>query len=792
MRLIKGFFVFIILLLLAAVGGYIYLRQSLPKMSGEVELKGISAPIEIIRDKNDVPHIFAKTKEDAYFALGYVHAQDRLWQMEFQRRVGAGRLSEFAGEKTLDKDKFLRTISVYHYAKEALKHLSSDSINALDAYVNGVNSYLNNRKGPLPPEFLFFKIKPEPWTKADVLVWAKMMAWDLGANWSSEILRARLATRFTVEQLQELSPPYPNDAPVALPDMQALYKETNITDLTAGLYSSKPPGLGSNNWVLGGQKTVTGMPLLANDPHLALMAPALWYFAHLNAPGLNVIGGSLPGTPAVLLGRNDNIAWGFTNTGPDVQDMFIEKINPDNPNQYLTPDGYKDFESREEIIKVKGKADVTITVRSSRHGPIISDVSSGAKAVAEMQGEDYVLAFAWTALKEDDSSVQALLKLDRASNWQEFVEALKDFKVPEQNIVYADIEGNIGYYAPADVPIRKTGNGRMPVPGWTGEYDWIGYIPFEDLPHEYNPSDAQIVTANHKIVPDSYPYFITAGWTYPYRAERIEELLAKVKKHSLESFARIQSDQKSLLAVDFLPYLLALTPQSDLEQKAHSEMLAWDAVMDKDSPAPMIFAAWYSELNKLVYEDELGSYADDFFGFRPNFMNHVFKSETKTNWCDDISSPEIESCEQISARAFTKAIANLSKELGDDIAKWNWGKLHYAKSAHSVFTGTPLARFFDINIPNGGGTFTVDVASYYNSGDAYHQYWGPSFRALYDLSDLNNSRFIHSSGQSGNPLSKHYKDFAKTWRDVDYISMTTDRAEIEKGKIGILTLSPAQ
>ncbi|HHO54992.1 MAG TPA: penicillin acylase family protein, partial [Trueperaceae bacterium] len=382
MRWIKGILILLVILFLALAAGFIYLRQSLPKVSGNIEIKGITDSVEIIRDKNAVPHIYAKNQADALFALGYVHAQDRLWQMEFQRRVGAGRLSEFAGKSTIGKDKFLRTISVYKYAKEAIKNLEPETIAALDSYIAGINSYIDTRKGPLPPEFLFFKIKPEPWKKEDVVVWAKMMAWDLGANWSDEILRARLSTELSTEQIEELFPAYPNDAPVALPDLKVLYKDINMDDLTAGLYQPKPPGLGSNNWVLSGDKTDTGKPMLANDPHLALNAPALWYFAHISAPGLEAIGATLPGTPTILLGRNENIAWGFTNTGPDVQDLFIEKINPDNPNQYLSPSGNQDFITREEVIKVKGGDDVTITVRESRHGPIISDVSSKAKGIA--------------------------------------------------------------------------------------------------------------------------------------------------------------------------------------------------------------------------------------------------------------------------------------------------------------------------------------------------------------------------------------------------------------------------
>jgi penicillin G amidase len=796
LRLLRGLFILLVLLILAVLAGFIYLRMSLPKVSGTLTVPGLQESVEVTRDQNAIPHIYASSQADAYFALGYVHAQDRLWQMEFQRRVGAGRLAEVVGGAALETDKFLRTLSVYHYAQATIPKLSEETRGILESYVAGINTYLQTRSGPLPPEFLILRHTPEPWKVADVLVWQKMMAWDLSGNWDDEVLRARMSKTLSPEQIAELWPPYPGDAPIILPDYSALYEDLNLDILWAVSPKPEPPGAGSNNWVLGGSKSATGQPLLANDPHLGLSAPSLWYFAHLSAPGLEVMGATLPGTPAVLLGRTDKITWGFTNTGPDVQDMFIEQLSADNSGQYLTPDGYQDFVTRKEIVKVKDKPDVELTVRESRHGPIISDVSESSKQAASVTGQNYVLAFAWTALRDDDLTLQASIEMNHATNWEEFENALRDFAVPQQNIIYADVEGNIGFYAPALIPIRKTGSvskggGAIPVPGWTGEYDWTGFIPFEDLPHAFNPASAEVVTANNKIVPNGYPYFISSDWAEPYRINRITELLGQMNKHSLETFASIQTDQTSLMAQEFLPYLREVEAETALEKAAQAELLSWDGTMDRNKAAPLIFSAWYRELARLIYNDELGDTFEDYYGFRPMFVSDVLAKQTKTLWCDDTRTPAEESCAFMEVRAFKEAIHYLSTTYGSDVSKWQWGTAHYAHSDHAILTDTPLARFFDIKIPNGGDAFTVNAARFgIGNKEPFKQTNGPGYRSLYDLSNLDASLFIHTTGQSGNPLSSHYKDFAETWRDGRYIPMTMKREDIEKGKLGTLMLNP--
>ncbi len=771
-------------MLLALLGAFFYLRTSLPKIDGTLKLPGLGAPVEIVRDKNAVPHIYAESSEDALFALGFVHAQDRLFQMDFQRRVGAGRLSEVLGDATVETDTFLRTLGVYRSAERTLPNLSAEAQGALAAYSAGVNAFLEERKGALPPEFLILGYEPEPWQPADSLVWLKMMAWDLGGNWDDELLRARLLKVLSPERVAQLWPPYPGDAPTILPDFSALYQKLPLDKLWATSPKPLPPGAGSNNWVLDGTKSVTGAPLLANDPHLALQTPALWYLAHLSAPGLETTGATLPGLPFVVLGHTDRIAWGFTNTGPDTQDLFIEQLDPENPNRYKTPTGWADVKTRQETIRVKGQDDVTLTVRETRHGPLISDVNANA---AEVAGSDYALAFAWTSLRDDDMSAQAGLELNRAQNWNDFTEALRNFHAPQQNIVYADTDGNIGLYAPARVPIRKKGDGLVPVPGWTGEYDWNGFVPFEALPHVYNPPSGQVVTANNKIVPDSYPYFLTSDWAEPYRVNRITALLAAQEKHSLGSFRDVQADQLSGMVGDFLPLLLSVQTEGAEAQTLQTQLAAWDGVMAASAPEPLMFSTWYRNFTRLVLEDDLGAMFEDTWGFRPIFFRNVINQQT--GWCDNVETLEPETCNLLAATALRQTAQELY-EYGGDLTGWRWGDVHYADHDHLIFGETPLARLFNLRVPNGGDAFTVNAARYAIDGEGAAQTSGPGLRALYNLSDLERSQFMQPTGQSGNVLSPHYRDFLDRWVNVEYLPILTGREHVEPNAMGTLTLTP--
>ena len=502
-------------------GGYLWLRGSLPQVDGEIVVTGLGAPVTIVRDRWAIPHIEASSLLDASFALGFVHAQDRLWQMEFQRRLGAGRLAEILGAAALPSDRFMRTLGFYRLAEASLAHLEPDTVAWLQAYADGVNAFLQSRTGPLPPEFLILRHgELEPWRPADSLVWLRLMALDLATNYRDELARARLARRLSAEQIADIWPTYPESAPVTLVE---LARALPWDELAAVLPPAEPGGVGSNAWVVGPGRSTTGGALLANDPHLGLQAPGVWYLAHLETPGLELIGATLPGIPAVVLGHNGTIAWGFTNTGADTQDLFIERVDPEDPTRYLTPEGAAPFEVREERIRIAGAPPVALTVRATRHGPVISDLLPDAAAF----GADRVVALAWSALTEDDLALQALLGVGKARNWQQFVTALRDVGAPMQNIHYADTSGHIGFIAPGRVPIRRNGDGRWPVPGWTGEYDWQGWIPFEALPQTIDPAAGVLFNANNRIVPADYPYLLTADWEAPHRARRLAQLLER-------------------------------------------------------------------------------------------------------------------------------------------------------------------------------------------------------------------------------------------------------------------------
>jgi penicillin G amidase len=797
----------VLVMTIALAAGFWYRDASQPRIDGRVALAGLSAPVDIVRDAEGIPHIFAKSAGDAYFALGFAHAQDRLWQLELNRRIPAGRMAEILGPNALDTDRFLRTLGVRRNAEKILANLSADTRAALDAYARGINAYLENRSGPLPPEFILTGAPaPEPWQPVDSIGWQTMMAWDLGANWTQELLRMRLAQRLSLAQINEFLPPYPGDPVLQTQDYTGLYRTlTGTTGQLAAVAAIAPPsyvdGMGSNNWVVAGGLSETGKPLLANDPHLGLSAPALWYFAHLSAPGLNVIGATLPGIPSVVLGRNDRIAWGFTNTAPDVQDLYIERINPDDRGQYQTPDGWAEFKRRTETIKVKGKPDVTLEVRETRHGPVIS----GALPIIDKAALDagkYVVAFAWTALRADDLTLQAGMKFNRAANWQQFLEGAKDFGSPQQNIVYADIDGNIGFVAPARVPVRKAENdlkGLAPAPGWEARYDWDGFIPFEQLPRRYNPASQRIMSANHKIVDAGYPYFLTSEWTLPYRAQRIDALLDVKPKHSMVSFADIQKDHVSLAAQEILPLLKKTVPRSERAKVALDVLAGWNGSMDAERAEPLIFNAWMRSISRQIFADELGEdLMKDYWEQRNVHLptiNVLMNKDGQARWCADRTGggAKAQGCDEVLSSSLETALGDLESRYGQDMWNWRWGEAHVARSEHRPFAKVDvLAQFFDIRVPTPGDTFTVNVGRH-NLRDEktpFANRHAASLRALYDLSNPENSLFIHSTGESGNVLSPLYRNYSQRWAQVEYLPMKTRREDVEKGRLGMLTLVP--
>ena len=780
-----------LLFVLAAVAGYLYLRQSLPKTEGEIHLSGLAARVDVLRDRYGIPHIFAASLEDASFALGFVHAQDRLWQMEMSRRIAAGRLAEIVGTGGLETDRFLRTLGVRRSAEANLRTLDAETRKLLEAYAAGVNAFLAGDP-VLPPEFWLTGARPEPWTPADSVGWVKMMAWDLGGNWRDELLRMRLSKTLPLARIHQFLPPYPGEQPPVIADLKELYSTLDRDAVRLARFAPDNEGIGSNNWVVSGARSESGKPLLANDPHLGLTAPPVWYFAQLSTPGINVIGATFPGVPGVILGRNERVAWGMTNTGPDVQDLYLEKL--DAAGGYHTPEGPQPFQVVEEIIRVKGAEPERLRVRISRHGPVISDVSRAAQDEAP---RGHVIAFAWTALAEDDRTIQFALRMARAREWDGFLAAARDFHAPQQNIVYADIEGNIGFVAAGRVPQRRPDNdlkGMAPAPGWLARYDWVGNIPFEQLPRSFNPAEGAIVTANHRITPPGYPHFIGFDWQPPYRAERIQQLLDAAPKHSVQSFARIQADVVSLAMRELLPKLLAARPRSEEARKALALLAKWDGAMRPERAEPLIAWAWWRELTRAIYADELGEAFRANWLARAVFLGKVLSGDpAHARWCDDVRTPATETCEEVLALSLDAALADLARRYGADPTRWRWGEAHVARHEHRPFSRQPLlAPLFDITVPSPGDAFTVNVGrnNFNDEAQPFANRHAASLRAIYDLSDLEKSLYIHSGGQSGNILSDHYDAFTQAWAKNEYIPMRAERKTLDAEPHQLLRLLP--
>ena len=777
----KIFVVLVLVVFGAGAAAWLYLQKSLPMLDGEIQAKGLGAPVEVARDAEGVPHIFAASERDAWFALGFAHAQDRLWQMEFQRRVAHGRLSEFLGERAYDTDRLMRTLGLGYLAGRIAERTDKESRTALEAYAAGVNAFLATDP-VLPVEFHVLGVKPEPWKPADSVAWLLVMAWDLSGNWRTELARLRFAARLGRERAAELIPPYPGDAPWPLPDFSALYKEAApAANALLQISPGSDAAIGSNNWVVSGARSETGKPLLANDPHLGLQAPALWYLVHLATPQGNVVGGTLPGLPFVVLGRNDNVAWSMTTTNGDTQDLFVERIAPDDPASYLTPTGREKFTVREEVVRV-GTEERKLRVRSTRHGPIISDA---VKAFEKATPKGYAIALSWAALHDENATLRAGFGLNRARNAKEFVAAARDFHAPQQSVVYADRDGRIGFVAPARVPVRRTDNesmGRVPVPGWLAKYDWQGVLAFERLPAIVDPPSGRIVTANHKITPPGYQPFLTVDWFPPWRADRIEELLVATPRHSLASFAKMQGDSMSRLARELLPAARAAKPRSDEGRRAQAMLADWKGDMRPELAAPLVFSAWFRELTRLVYSDELGDIFRESWEQRSSFMFAVMRGERGYDkWCDDVTTSTRETCAMQSAKAFDLAAVDLQQRFGEP-AKWRWGIAHVAASDHRPLGFFPVVKdFFNVSPETAGDGYSINVGQYTirDEDRPFANRHSGSLRAIYDLADLDRSLFMQSTGQSGNVLSPWYSNFAERWAKVEYITIPTRRESIK-------------
>src|SRR5712671_1151483 len=756
---------FLALLIVLGGGVYLYLRSALPQTDGRIVVSGPKAEIRIERDADGVPLITAQDDEDVAFGLGFVHAQERLFQMELQRRYGAGRLAEIFGQQAVATDRQMRVLGLYRAAESAIPSLSPQMNRALSAYAAGVNAFLASRRGAPPPEFLLLGLAPEPWRPADSLVWGKLMAVQLGGNYRGELLRARMALTITTADLAFLYPEYPTVAPTTLADMLPVYRRLALDRLYDALPTVVGPNYASNSWVVDGKHSASGKPLLANDPHLAFGTPGFWYLARLKTPQHEIAGGTVAGVPLVVIGHNERIAWGFTTTTSDVEDLYIEKVDPADPGRYLTPQGSAPFNSRAETILVKGAAPVDITIRETRHGPVLSDALPPGAA-----DPGFVLALAATVTIPEDRSAEALWEVNRAADWPSFRTALQKFVGPMENMVYADVDGTIGFIAPGLVPIRRKGEGWLPVPGWTGEYDWAGFIPFAALPSAVNPSSGDFVNANNKIVPDTYPYFLSRDWDLPNRVERIEALLAATPVQTPASSAAIEADTLSLMAEHLVPLMTRTVEVNDAAREVIERLRRWDFHMDREKVEPLLFTAWLREFSRSILFGRFGDAVSDYWDLKPRVMEAVLTE--RPDWCDDPKRPGEESCGTRLAESLGLALAQLRRDYGPDMTQWQWGRAHIARFANPVFSRIPVLRdWFEVAIPTPGAYDTLNrgPSAIRDDTHPFEQRFGAGLRVITDLASPNDARMMTTPGQSGDPFSAHFADLLHRWRDFEWL-----------------------
>ena len=814
--------------------------KSFPQVNGEIQLEGLDGPVDVYRDHMGIAHMYASTSHDLFYAEGYVHAQERFWQMDFYRHVGGGRTAEMFGKSQLETDRFLTTLGWRKQSEHEYEGFTPETKTILTAYADGVNAYLSSHDGEaVSLEYAILKLlspdyRIEKWKPTDTIAWARALAWDLHANMDEEIQRAVLLKTLTPEQVGELFPPYPSDHPVIvnkigdgtsssilssaialdIPNatLTALQRNASLLDSLLGPLNDE---VGSNSWVVSGNLTTTGKPLLANDPHLGIAMPSIWYQVDMHCQPkseecpFEIAGFSLAGAPGIVLGHNDRIAWGFTFSYEDVMDLFIEKVNPDNPNQYEVNGKWVDFESTTETMKVVGGDPVEIIVRSTRHGPVISEVYAPLQdqgdpkdkefvPFKERSGVDlpdnYVISLSWAAL-QTGGPIEAVLGFAKAQNWNEFRQAAAHFHSPGNNLTYADMDGNIGYQAPGDVPIRKKGDGTVPVPGWTGEYDWTGFIPFDQLPYTFNPVEGYIVSANEKIHPNDYPNFITYDWDYGFRAQRILDMIQNAPgKLDIAYFQKMQGDDYDSGAATYVPLLLDMNSQfTKTNETAAMELLKnWDYQARADSPATAVYEAYWKALLKNTFDDEL---PEKYWPIGGNRWFEITRNlSPNSSWWDDKSTAEkVETRDDILKKSFSEGIAELEQTLGRDPAKWNWGSLHGATFRNATLGASgvpPIEALFNRGpFPTSGGGSIVNATAW-NATKGFAVTNVPSMRMIADMSNLNNSLTVHTTGQSGHAYHQHYTDMAEMWANIQYYPMLWDQKDVIPQAEGHLVLTP--
>ncbi len=753
------------------------IRKSFPQTGGTIVLKGLQARVEVLRDEFGVPRISASNDHDLMMALGYVHAQDRLWQMDMARRAAEGRLSELFGGATLPFDKMFRIVGLMRAAEAIERAISPESRQRLEWYAAGVNEFIASHKGKYPLEFDLLRYEPEPWQPVHSILIGRLMAWELNLSWWSDLTLGAIAEKVGLEKALDIFPTYPSDVAPIVPaeawrtsaSLRTGYEATARQFCAA--FGVPAMAGGSNAWVVRPAKSATGGTLLANDTHLQLQLPPQWYEVQLQAPGCNVSGMSIAGVPGIVAGRNDRIAWGLTNVMADDADFYIEKIDTTDTTRYLYDGQWRPLTLLRDNIQVRGEPDVPLTVRLTEHGPIVTDIRIPIKkSVAP-----YVASMRWTGAGIDDQ-IDAFNKIDRASNWEEFKAGVREFAVPGQNFVYGDVDGNIGYWCGVKLPIRGKQNSLFPLPGWDKSTEWQGFVPFDRLPHLYNPPEGYIATANNKIVDDSYPYHISDLWEPPSRIVRLRDVLGvKDQLFSVEDFERLQYDSYSENARRILPYVLAAFKDSALNvpggEKVFDYLRNWNFRFAKEDVATSIYQEFFVRLLNNIYRDEMG---DDLFHDFVILVNIPIRVTTRlleegtSPWFDDVRTPEIETRDDMIRKSLREAVADLLAKFGSDSKTWRWGELHTVTLRHPLGLVKPLDRIFNLGpYPFPGGSTSL-ISGEYSYNEPFAVTVAASFRQVFDLANGQEYRAVITSGQSGQAFSDHYSDQTELWLNGGY------------------------
>ena len=831
MRWVKRLLIFLTaIVVIAGVYAFLTVRSSYPQLNGELEVAVLDDVVTVYRDSFGVPNIYASSAPDLFRAQGYVEAQDRFFQMDFWRHIGSGRLAEMLGESQVETDQFLRALGFESLARAELDLMPEDSLQILQWYAEGVNAYLEDHSGAsLSLEYAILPLQspgyePEPWEPVDTLVWAKVMSWDLSGNFRNEIARTLLAGDLSTEQVDQLYPPYPDDRPVIAPAgirdagplgetqappgaVTALRSVAEGQQLVDSLTGGGFEGIGSNNWVVSGTMTDTGAPILANDPHLGIQMPSIWYEVGLHCTRVDescpfeVVGFSFAGTPGVVIGHNANIAWGVTNQSTDTQDLYIERINPENPNQYEVDGAWVDMEVRTETIDVAGGEPIEYEVRTTRHGPIISGLFAPADDLETIDTgypEDYAIALAWQTL-EPSTLVEAILGLNKAANWDEFRTALSSWDIAAQSVVYADVEGNIGYQSTGEVPIRQSHDGLRPVAGWDSANDWAGVVSFEEMPYIFNPERGYIATANHPVVePGSRP-LIGIDAAYGYRAARIEQMIEERAPLDVAATAEMQMDNQDGGAIDIVPHLLAVASDDARVVEIQGLIERWSQGLagfqaNPGSAGAAAYAAIWRQVLALTFQDDLPEeYWPGGGGRWFEVVANLLEDYEDPFW-DDRSSTAIDTAPQILELAMAKAHAELSELLGENSDDWAWGELHIARFENQSLGQSgigPVEWLFNRTTPErvGGGPSIVNAAGW-NAAEGYAVDWVPSMRMVVDLADLSRSTAINTTGQSGHAFHANYADMIGMWADGEQHPMLWDPSQVEEAAANTLTMIP--